>query len=268
MRHGSWCWGFLSWSNVYMLSCFHRKILSELWWAVGSQSTNRSVTMTAAVPLLWHCMKVWSQPSTAPGPDKPKHCKGNIDPGSAVTLAGGCTEPAELILWSKDRHVMSSVQCYVHSHCTLVLRTLHAPIQTSMWITQVIYKLATRVLDSGQMTASHGGMLIVLMSYSIMSSTLCLCAMSPGPGLVVAECGAPPNVYESLLLSLPRCWCRPLAGLGTSLTTQVWSPTAAPPPPTTITTSKPSKLGTRLILPKHLDIFHILSISESKNYNA
>ena len=220
--------------------------------------------MTAAVPLLWHCMKVWSQPSTAPGPDKPKHCKGNIDPGSAVTLAGGCTEPAELILWSKDRHVMSSVQCYVHSHCTLVLRTLHAPIQTSMWITQVGHW----ALDSGQMTASHGGMLIVLMSYSIMSSTLCLCAMSPGPGLVVAECGAPPNVYESLLLSLPRCWCRPLAGLGTSLTTQVWSPTAAPPPPTTITTSKPSKLGTRLILPKHLDIFHILSISESKNYNA
>ena len=94
-----------------------------------------------------------------------------------------------------------------------------------------------------------------------------LCNVS-GPGLVVAECGAPPNVYESLLLSLPRCWCRPLAGLGTSLTTQVWSPTAAPPPPTTITTSKPSKLGTRLILPKHLDIFHILSISESKNCNA
>ena len=220
--------------------------------------------MTAAVPLLWHCMKVWSQPSTAPGPDKPKHCKGNIDPGSAVTLAGGCTEPAELILWSKDRHVMSSVQCYVHSHCTLVLRTLHAPIQTSMWITQIGHWSTGQWTDDC-ITRRHVDRVNVIFHNELHSVSLCSVS---GPGLVVAECGAPPNVYESLLLSLPRCWCRPLAGLGTSLTTQVWSPTAAPPPPTTITTSKPSKLGTRLILPKHLDIFHILSISESKNYNA
>ena len=167
--------------------------------------------MTAAVPLLWHCMKVWSQPSTAPGPDKPKHCKGNIDPSSAVTLVGGCTVPAELILWSKDRHVMSSVQCYVHSHCTLA--TEDTPCSNSNFnvnITQVIYKVATGQWTDDCITRPH---VIVLMSYSIMSSTLCLCAMSPGPWLVAAECGAPPTVYETLLLSLPRCGL-PATGLG------------------------------------------------------
>ena len=163
-----------------MLSCFHRKILSELWWAVGSQSTNRSVTMTAAVPLLWHCMKVWSQPSTAPGPDKPKHCKGNIDPGSAVTLAGGCTEPAELILWSKDRHVMSSVQCYVHSHCTLVLRTLHAPIQTSMWITQVGHWSTGQWTDDC-ITRPHVDRVNVIFHNELHSVSLCNVS-GPGAG--------------------------------------------------------------------------------------
>lgn len=103
------------------------------------------------------------------------------------------------------------VSSVMYTHIVLWrLRTLHAPIQTSMWITQVIYKVATGQWTDDCITRPH---VIVLMSYSIMSSTLCLCAMSPGPGLVAAECGAPPTVYETLLLSLPRCGL-PATGLG------------------------------------------------------
>ena len=208
--------------------------------------------MTAAVPLLWHCMKVWSQPSTAPGPDKPKHCKGNIDPSSAVTLVGGCTVPAELILWSKDRHVMSSVQCYVHSHCTLATEdtpcsNLNFNVNNSSY------------LQGGHWTVDRwlhhtAACYRVNVIFHNELHSVSLCNVS-GPVAGGGGVRCPTHcLWDPITITTSVRAAGHWAGLGTSLTTQVWSPTAAPPPPTTITTSKPSKLATRLILPKHLDI--------------
>ena len=143
------------------------------------------------------------------------------------------------------------VSSVMYTHIVLWrLRTLHAPIQTSY---------NSSYLQGGHWTVDRwlhhtAACYRVNVIFHNELHSVSLCNVS-GPGAGGGGVRCPTHcLWDPITITTSVRAAGHWAGLGTSLTTQVWSPTAAPPPPTTITTSKPSKLATRLILPKHLDI--------------